>query len=129
VTFVAPAIPEGQQTLIYEFMLEAFDDKGASAIDKIKVTVGMDLPPPPPPDTTPGELWTSKSWANGHARVINGVATDPDDNQYEMRAGADVQGKKELAIDGKGVAKQTGERYRQYIWNEPGKAGSQGGAE
>lgn len=130
VTFTAPDVPQGQSTLVLEFFIEAFDDKGASATDKIKVTVTTDTPPPPPPpEPTPGVLWTSKSWANGNARIIKGVATDPDDNQYEMRAGADVQGKKELEIDGKGSAKQTGERFRQYIWDEPGHAGSQGGAE
>lgn len=129
VSFTAPDVPAGQANLVLEFMLEAFDNKGASAVDKIKVTITTDVTPPPPPPPAEGVLWTSKSWANGHARIIKGVATDPDDKQYEMRAGADVQGKKELEIDGKGNAKQTGERYRQYIWNKAGQAGSQGGPE
>jgi hypothetical protein len=125
VSFVAPDVPAGQ-SLILEFLIEAFDDKGKSAMDKIKVTITSDTTPPPP--TPAGTIWKDK-WGNGHARTIKGVAVDPDDDQFEMRAGQDVAGMRELVIDGQGTAKCTGERYRGYVWNEHGKAGSQGGAE
>ena len=129
VSFTAPNVPEGATSLVLEFLIQAFDDKGSKSTDTVKVTVVKDgtIPPPPPP-TQAGTLWTSTKW-NSDPRTIKGVATDPKDDQLEMRAGQSVDGRKELVIDGKGGAKQTGERYRQYIWNKPGSAGSQGGAE
>ena len=111
------------------FNYSAFDTKENSNVATITITVVDKTTPPPPPDEEGKVLWTSEKWANGNARIIKGVARDPDDKQLEMRAGQSVDGEKQLEIDGKGEAKQTGERYRQYIWKQPPTGPISGGGE
>ena len=127
VTFTSPALPQGVNSMLYEFLLKATDDKGATEVDTIKVTVAnTDVPPPPPPPPG-GEVWGSEKWTfDGPAItlpkdqpnknwVVGGSPSgwiSPFDPQTVL-SHAGTAGP--AVFDGKGAVKLTGNQSRMYI--------------
>ena len=73
-TFTAPNVPADVNSQTFEFLLEAFDDKGAKGMDKMKVTVVKDVivppvEPPVEPPTSGTLIWGSDRDGHLHNKV------------------------------------------------------------
>jgi hypothetical protein len=76
VTFTAPKVPETEDHLELEFMLEAIDDKGAKGTDTIKVTVTKDGNPLPDNPPAPPEPGKDQVYSTNNPLVHNGIERD-----------------------------------------------------